>query len=256
MTELLPINTEKSSITMSSREIAELCGKQHNHVLRDIRAYVGAILQIERGINVKSLDWSEKEGVELFGHTPIGGVVCQYEVNSQNNQRYPIYYLDKSATLTVISGYNVILRKRIIDRWLELENQQQSTALLPQNYLQALEALVEKERQNQALALENKELKPKAAFVDHYVDVGTSKSLRETAKILNMPEKAMIIRLIEDKALYRQSGNLLPYADKQQQGLFTVKTGTTDHDHNYTQTRVTGKGIEWIAQRYASELML
>ncbi|STO73032.1 Probable phage repressor protein [Avibacterium paragallinarum] len=147
MNGLSMISEQNASIKMSSREIAELCGKQHNHVLRDIRAYVGAILQIERGINVKSLDWSEKEGVELFGHTPIGGVVCQYEVNSQNNQRYPIYYLDKSATLTVISGYNVILRKRIIDRWLELENQQQSTALLPQNYLQALEALVEKERQ-------------------------------------------------------------------------------------------------------------
>ncbi|EPE64106.1 phage protein, partial [Pasteurella multocida P1933] len=26
--------------------------------------------------------------------------------------------------------------------------------------------------------------------------------------------------------------------------------------HNYTQTRVTSKGIEYIASRYASELML
>ena len=55
---------------MSSREIAELCEKEHRHVLRDIRAYVGAIVQMERGIDVRSMDWDGKEGVELFEHTP------------------------------------------------------------------------------------------------------------------------------------------------------------------------------------------
>lgn len=137
-----------------------------------------------------------------------------------------------------------------------IKNHQNPTALLPQNYLQALEQLVASEKEKQALALENKAMKPKADFVDLYVDIGTTKSLRETAKILNMPEKAMIAALERDKALYRQSGNLIPYSDKQSRGLFTVKTGTAEHGHNFTQTRVTSKGIQWIARRYASELML
>ncbi|MGY6089247.1 phage antirepressor KilAC domain-containing protein [Avibacterium paragallinarum] len=234
MSRLSIISEQNASIKMSSREIAQLCEKQHAHVMRDIRNMLDELYP-----NMDSLDF---KGIFIVKN-PETGLTSEIR-------------LPKRETMILVSGYRIELRAKIIDRLNELENQQQSTALLPQNYLQALEALVEKERQNQALALENKELKPKAAFVDHYVDVGTSKSLRETAKILNMPEKAMIIRLIEDKALYRQSGNLLPYADKQQQGLFTVKTGTTNHDHNYTQTRVTGKGIEWIAQRYASELML
>lgn len=136
-----------------------------------------------------------------------------------------------------------------------IRNQQKPTALLPQNYLQALEALVESEKQKQALALENQEMKPKADFVDHYVEVGTTKSLRETAKILNMPERKMIECLVLDKFLYRQSGNLLPYQKSQERGLFTVKTGTAEHGHNFTQTRVTSKGVEFIASRYASELM-
>ena len=54
--------------------------------------------------------------------------------------------------------------------------------------------------------------------------------------------------------LFRQSANLLPYQDKQAKQLFVVKTGTAEHGHNFTQTRVTAKGIEWIAQRYASDL--
>lgn len=175
MNQLLNISAQKASITMSSREIAELCEKEHRHVLRDIRAYVGAIIQMERGINVKSLDWSEKEGVELFGHTPIGGVICRYEVNPQNNQSYPIYYLDKSATLTIISGYNILLRKKIIDRWQELETQvQQSskTPHIPQTYAEALRLAADQAEQNQLLQLENKQKTEENNALKSYFEPG------------------------------------------------------------------------------------
>ena len=99
------------------------------------------------------------------------------------------------------------------------------------------------------------EAQPKIEFVQKYVEVGTTKSLRETAKILKVPERAMIDCLVGDGLLFRQSGNLLPYQKYHAKGLFDVKTGTTEHGHNYTQTRVTSKGIEYIASRYASELM-
>lgn len=232
MEQLLPITNENAStLTMSSREIAELCEKEHRHVARDIE------------VMFEQLEINPKGYVQIWTHP-------------QNGQSYREFMLPKDLTLTLVAGYSVKLRKRIIDRWLELENQQNPTALLPQNYLQALEQLVASEKEKQALALENKAMKPKADFVDLYVDIGTTKSLRETAKILNMPEKAMIAALERDKALYRQSGNLIPYSDKQSRGLFTVKTGTAEHGHNFTQTRVTSKGIKWIAQRYASELML
>ncbi|TPH11486.1 phage antirepressor KilAC domain-containing protein [Haemophilus haemolyticus] len=232
MNQLLTITKENTStLTMSSREIAELCEKEHRHVARDIE------------VMFEQLEINPKGYVQIWTHP-------------QNGQSYREFMLPKDLTLTLVAGYSVKLRKRIIDRWLELENQQNPTALLPQNYLQALEQLVASEKEKQALALENKAMKPKADFVDLYVDIGTTKSLRETAKILNMPEKAMIAALERDKALYRQSGNLIPYSDKQSRGLFTVKTGTAEHGHNFTQTRVTSKGIQWIAQRYASELML
>ena len=232
MEQLLPITNENAStLTMSSREIAELCEKEHRHVARDIE------------VMFEQLEINPKGYVQIWTHP-------------QNGQSYREFMLPKDLTLTLVAGYSVKLRKRIIDRWLELENQQNPTALLPQNYLQALEQLVASEKEKQALALENKAMRPKADFVDLYVDIGTTKSLRETAKILNMPEKAMIAALERDKALYRQSGNLIPYSDKQSRGLFTVKTGTAEHGHNFTQTRVTSKGIQWIAQRYASELML
>ncbi|HHE9518316.1 TPA: phage antirepressor KilAC domain-containing protein, partial [Haemophilus influenzae 10810] len=137
----------------------------------------------------------------------------------------------------------------VVDRWQALENRQKPTALIPQSFSEALMLAAQ-------LQAEKERNAPKVAFVDHYVEVGTSKSFRETAKILKIPERALVNRLVEDKYLYRQSGVLLPYQSAHTKDLFTVKTGTAEHGHNYTQTRVTSKGIEFIASRYASELML
>lgn len=230
MTKLSPIMNKNSSVlTMSSREIADLVESRHDSVKRTIeRLQDKGLIQLTPMVEVKN---------------HLGQVVTEYQ-------------LIKRDTYVVVAQLSPEFTARLVDRWQELENQQNPTALLPQNYLQALEQLVASEKEKQALALENKAMKPKADFVDLYVDIGTTKSLRETAKILNMPEKAMIAALERDKALYRQAGNLIPYSDKQSRGLFTVKTGTAEHGHNFTQTRVTSKGIQWIAQRYASELML
>ena len=230
MNELLPINDKNASaLTMSSREITKLVNSRHSDVCKSIETL------ISKGV--------------------IGGYQPKPYTHPQNGQIYYEYFLNKRDTYILVAQFSPEFTAAVIDRWQELENQQNPTALLPQNYLQALEQLVASEKEKQALALENKAMKPKADFVDLYVDIGTTKSLRETAKILNMPEKAMIAALERDKALYRQSGNLIPYSDKQSRGLFTVKTGTAEHGHNFTQTRVTSKGIQWIAQRYASELM-
>ena len=231
MNELLPINDKNTSaLTMSSREITKLVNSRHSDVCKSIETL------ISKGV--------------------IGGYQPKPYTHPQNGQIYYEYFLNGRDTYILVAQFSPEFTAAVIDRWQELENQQNPTALLPQNYLQALEQLVASEKEKQALALENKAMKPKADFVDLYVDIGTTKSLRETAKILNMPEKAMIAALERDKALYRQSGNLIPYSDKQSRGLFTVKTGTAEHGHNFTQTRVTSKGIQWIAQRYASELML
>ena len=88
-------------LTMSSREIAELTGKAHRNVMRDIRV----MLQ------------------ELFGD--VGLLKFEHtEVNEQNGTAYPVFVLPKRETLILVSGYSIELRARIIDRWQELEAQQ------------------------------------------------------------------------------------------------------------------------------------
>ena len=225
--KLLPIseqNASDNSLTMSSREIAQIVESRHSDVC----------VSIER----------------LMTKGVIGGYQAMPYTHPQNGQVYYEYHINKRDTYVIVAQLSPEFTARLVDRWQELEAQNG----IPRTFSQALRLAAEQqeriEQQDQQLAIQA----PKVAFVDHYVEVGTSKSLRETAKILNFPEKRMIECLERDRILYRQSGNLLPYSDKQSRQLFTVKTGTAEHGHNFTQTRVTAKGIEWLAQRYASEL--
>lgn len=214
-------------MTMGSREIARLTEKRHSDVIRDIERMF------------------EQLGEDVRGY-------AQNFVHPQNGQTYREYRLDREHTECLVAGYSAPLRMKIIRRLRELEGEAPS---VPQTLPEALRLAADMAEQNAALVNKVQQDAPKVAFVEHYVEAGGAKSLRETAKILNMPEKAMIDALLRDKVLFRQSGNLLPHALRQREGLFTVKTGTSDFGHVFTQTRVTPRGVEWIAQRYASELM-
>lgn len=215
------------NVTMSSREIASLTEKKHSHVMRDIEAMLEQLA----------------ENAEGYLH---------YWAHPQNGQLYREYRLDREHTECLITGYSAALRMKIIRRLHEIEG---GSTPLPQTLPAALRLAADMAEQNAQLANKVQQDAPKVAFVNQYVEAGGNKSLRETAKILNMPEKAMIDTLVRDKVLFRQSGNLLPHALRQRDGLFTVKTGTSDFGHAFTQTRVTPKGVQWIAERYASELM-
>ncbi|WP_455475860.1 Rha family transcriptional regulator [Bartonella sp. B17] len=86
--------------TMSSREIAELCDKQHAHVMRDIRKMLEELNQSKFG----SVD---------FSGTYVDG---KGEIRS-------CYHLPKRECLILVSGYSTTLRAKIVDRWQELEKQ-------------------------------------------------------------------------------------------------------------------------------------
>lgn len=96
MTDLIP--TSKNQPTMSSREIAELTSKKHHHVVRDIRAMLAALNDDPDLDHVRE----EKDG--------RGYTAC--------------IHLNKELTETLVTGYSVPLRHKVIKRLHELERQQ------------------------------------------------------------------------------------------------------------------------------------
>ena len=85
------------TLTMTSREIAELTGKQHKDVLYDIRKML-------EELEVHSADFSA-------------------EYKDSTGRTLPAFTLPKRETYILITGYSVTMRAKIIDRWQELEAQ-------------------------------------------------------------------------------------------------------------------------------------
>lgn len=116
-------------LKMTSREISEVTGKEHKHVLRDIDVLISQGAILERNFALKSFDI----------RTGNGGTRKANE-----------YILDFKATYVLILGYDAVRRAAVIDRWMALEasklaEEERARAKkpvfkIPQTYLEALEA--------------------------------------------------------------------------------------------------------------------
>lgn len=91
---------------MSSIEVANVTGKQHAHVLRDIRNL------LEQGVAASN-----------FG---LGSYM------DANQQVRPCYNLTAKGCLILASGYNPVLREKIINRLEELEKQRIAEEINPE----------------------------------------------------------------------------------------------------------------------------
>lgn len=127
--------TSNQQLTMSSREIAELTGKRHDHVLRDIK----------KMIENPNLGFAVTEGF----YSPPG-----------QGRTYKLYNLPRRSSDLLVMSYSVEIQAKVYDRWVELENKQPK---IPTNFAEALQLAAD-----QAKALEL--AAPKVAFVDNLVN--------------------------------------------------------------------------------------
>lgn len=218
------------NVTMSSREIAELTGKEHKNVIRDIRAMRGEL---------------EKDGSDL-----------SHEIREEVDARgyAACIHLTREMTELLLTGYSVPLRLKVIRRLNELESQQ--APRIPQTLAEALRLAADQaeqiEQQQAALAI----AAPKAAFVDQYVENTGSMSFRQAAKLLKANERRFRQLLLDKGVMYYLSGVLTPYQHHIDAGRFEVKTGTSERNqHAFTQARFTAKGMQWVAGLWAAHQM-
>lgn len=217
-----------ATLTMSSREIAQLCDKQHQHVRRDIKGMLDQLSLDDQGY------------VHNWTHP-------------QNGQTYAEYRLPKDLTITLVAGYNVVLRKRIIDRWLDLERQGGTSAVLTGPQLMAA-ALIEADATMKAQAAQIEAMRQDVQAHDRLVKADGSLNVTEAAKNLAMRPKDLFEWLSHNGWIYKRAGSTswLGYQPKCNQGLLEHKSTTVtraDGSEKITeQVRVTPKGLSVLAK--------
>ncbi|MFY1666139.1 Rha family transcriptional regulator [Pseudomonas sp. Pseu.R1] len=117
---------------MTSLEIAEITGKRHAHVLRDIR---------------KMLDELGHAGANGPRFGPVDFVESTYR--DSKGQARPLTVLAKELTFTLLSRYSFKLTNLIVKRWLELEG----AGFERVSVQAAVIHLVEREKDNRRAAL-------------------------------------------------------------------------------------------------------
>ena len=205
--------------TMSSREIATLCEKEHKNVIRDIRNMLD------------SLDGS------LLNHE-------YYQILTDERGYTSEILLNENLSINLVTGYNPTLRLRMVQHWQELRKPKELSRI------ELIELAMQAERER--IALENKveQLQPKADAYEILSGAKGSVSIRVASGELKVPEKKFIQWLLDNDWAYREGnrtdGKLLPRAHRKEQGyleLVSVVTHNTGEAVARSQTKVTQKGL-------------
>lgn len=147
---------------MSSLEIAELTGKQHAHIMRDIKNL------LKQGVSESNFGLSSYNQVQ-----PNGGT-----------KEVPMFNLTKKGCLILASGYNAVLREKIIDRWESLETGKATPMYqVPQSFADALMLAAQQQKQIEEQQKQIAVLEEQTAY---------------TRTILNSPSTVLVTQIAQD----------------------------------------------------------
>lgn len=241
---------EIKELTMTSLEIVDLINrlrkeegndkeKTHSHFMRDIRTELNTLQQLG-----------------LMGLSNFG--LSSYR-NSQNKEQ-PCYILNRDGILMMLNKESTYVRLKTIEyiNALEKKLKEVTQPKLPQTYLEALEALVQSEKDK--LALENKIQEDKP-----YTDLGKQIEVSEGnikmidyAKIINdnysikLGQNSLIKLLREHDILTKNESGHQPRQTYINRGYFEVNEYTRNvkgYDKLVTTTYITPKGQIWLLKK-------
>ena len=200
---------------MSSREIAELTEKRHSDVKRDCEVMFQGL-----GIDVRK-----------FAHIYLDTM----------NRQQTEYLLDEELTMTLVTGYSIVLRNRVIKRWHELENQ--NAVQLPQTFAEALQLAADQARK---IEID----KPKVEYYEKIVVRDTLLNATQVAQKLRMSAMAMN-KYLDQFDVYSRG---VKRARVFQQWFIDKGFGELKQTElGFSQPMFTTKGEAWVIEKLTSE---
>jgi len=212
-------------LQMTSIELSEITGKQHQHIMRDIRNEIDSL--------------GEEFNASIFGLV---------DYTDAKGEKRPCYTFGREGAMQLALKYDAITRRKVIIKLEELENSLRPSGenLLALAVIEAHKLLERKDlvikKQEQVIG----ELKPKADYVDFILQNKGLVTITQIAKDYGMSGTAMNDLLHRLKVQYKQSRQWLLYTKYQACGYthsittdFKHKDGTPDVTMN---TKWTQKG--------------
>jgi phage antirepressor YoqD-like protein len=224
----MPMLTQfaKKQKTMSTRIISGLSGKRHPDVKRDFEVMAEQL----------NLD------VRKFAHIYLDSM----------NRPQTEYLLDKKLSICLVSGYSVQLRMAIIDRWEELEGQNQSTAITLPDFTDPAEAAMAWAEQYKAKQLAEQQLQiaaPKVQYFDRVADTKNLLNASQVGKKIGL-SAVKLNQYLADLGVYDRRIAGRTFAD------WFIKKGygeVKQTEQGYPQSKFTNKGEQWVVETLTSE---
>jgi anti-repressor protein len=234
---------ENNRPVTDSLVVAETFGKRHDNVLRDI----------------KELECSEEFSLLNFEETPY---------TAKNGQNYVKYLITQDGFSFLVMGYTGKEAARFKEMYIgefnrmrdELSKPQFS---LPQNYVEALKALVSTEEEKQKLTLQIESDRPLVLFAESLKVSNDSILINELAKLLKQNGidigGTRLYRLLREEGYLMKNGEQynMPTQRSMDLKIMEVKTGTRGGSdgavHITRTTKITGKGQVYFINKFKSQ---
>lgn len=231
---------ENNRPVTDSLTVAETFGKRHADVMRDIR----------------NLECSEEFNQRNF---------AQVDYIDESNRTYPKYLITQDGFSFLVMGYTGSTAAQFKEKYIGEFNRMRDELnkpqfALPQNYVEALKALVSTEEEKQKLALQIESDRPLVLFAESLKVSNDSILINELAKLLKQNGidigGTRLFRLLRSEGYLMSKGEQynMPTQRSMDLKIMEVKTGTRGGSdgavHITRTTKITGKGQIYFINKF------
>lgn len=267
--------TNDKMTTMSSREIAKLTGKRHDHVLRDC----DKLNEHYKNLSLTHIGGGDKDEEEEYDRSKrtqykyIKNETIQKVCDHFGIKNYPLiqesyythpntgvqqhreYQLTKIQTLDLMTGYRIDLRIKVNRRWEELENKEKKQQYkIPESYSEALRLAAAQAEQLELQEQQLKEQEPKVTFAESVSGSSNSILVRQFAKDLcddsfEIGQNRLFDWFRKHNYLNHKNEPYQNYIDMQLFEVITRTIGSGEETFTTKTTKITGKGQIYFANK-------
>ena len=238
----LVISEIANECVLDSRKVAEMIGKTHAHLCRDIDGYIAVMNQ-----NPK-LD-SDKFFIK---QTYTAGTGKQYK-------RYDITKMGCEMVANKLTGQKGIMFTakyvEIFNKMAEQIIEERTDSYMITDPVKRAKKWIEEETERQKLRAENKKMLPKAQFYDTVANTESLFSMADVAKTLDMGiGRNKLFAFLRNKGILDKDNHpYQKYVDAGYMRLVENHCKAGDNDVVYKCTYVKQKGIDYIRKILSKE---